>query len=250
MLDRLVRAAVRAGFTLVGWRVRVDGLGNLPTGRDGRIAPCVLAAAPHRGWPDPFLVLLAWPADAPHLSWFGDEVTMTRSWWRRRLLPHLGMIPIATGTSPGAVSAYLDAARIVLERGCVLVAFPEKGPPSPRGVTRTIAPGAAWLALAAGAPLVPVALAGYLETGLGTRFAVRVLAPIRVDPSEAAGPRGDADLIPDGGAGADPRRLTRAGRTMTAALAAALAGPVARMEAESHVRNGSRPLPGLRRLFK
>ncbi len=186
MLDRLVRVVVRAGFTLVGWRVGVDGLGNLPTGRDGRIAPCVLAAAPHRGWPDPFLVLLAWPRDAPHLAWFGDEVTMTRSWWRRRLLPRLGMIPIAAGTSPGAVSAYLDAARIVLERGCVLVAFPEKGPPSPRGATRTIAPGAAWLALAGGVPLVPVALAGYLETGLGTRFAVRVLAPIRADPGEGA----------------------------------------------------------------
>ncbi|MCU0506199.1 MAG: hypothetical protein MUE82_10615 [Chloroflexi bacterium] len=86
-LDRAVRLAVRAAFALLGWRVRAEGMERLPRGPDGRVVPCVLAVAPHRGWPDPFLVVVAWPSDAPRLVWFGDEVTMTRSWWRRRLLP-------------------------------------------------------------------------------------------------------------------------------------------------------------------
>jgi 1-acyl-sn-glycerol-3-phosphate acyltransferase len=239
-LDHAVRLLVRLGFASLGWRVQAEGTDLLPRDRGGRVLPCVLAAAPHRGWPDPFLVLLAWPREAPRLAWFGDEVTMTRSWWRRRLLPRLGMIPIPARPSVGAVGTYLDAARLVLDRGCVLVVFSEKGPPSPRGRTRTIAPGAAWLSLAADVPLVPVALAGFLETGLGTRFRVRFLPAIgrRPQPTAAARP------------GDDRVRLAREGRTLTAALAAALAGPVAALEAASLRDNGRRPMPGLRRLFR
>jgi 1-acyl-sn-glycerol-3-phosphate acyltransferase len=243
-LDRAVRLVVRVGFALVGWRVRAEGLDLLPRGPDGRVVPCVVAAAPHRGWPDPFVVLLAWPRDAPRLTWFGDEVTMMRSWWRRRLLPRLGMIPIPARPSAAAVGTHLDAARLVLGRGCVLVVFVEKGPPSPRGRTRTIAPGAAWLALAGDVPLVPVALAGFLETGLGTRFRVRVLPPIR------RGAGADAAGTDDSGPRSDRTRLAHEGRELTAALAAALAGPVAELEAASLRENGHRPMPGLRRLFR
>jgi 1-acyl-sn-glycerol-3-phosphate acyltransferase len=67
-LDRAIRVGVRAGFLLVGWRVRVEGLERLPRMPDGTVAPCVLAVAPHRGWIDPFVLLLAWPADAPRLT--------------------------------------------------------------------------------------------------------------------------------------------------------------------------------------
>ena len=246
-LDLAVRLVVRAGFGLLGWRVRAEGLDLLPRGPDGRVVPCVVAAAPHRGWPDPFLVLLAWPRDAPRLAWFGDEMTMARSWWRRRLLPRLGMIPIPATPSAGAVSVHVDAARLVLGRGCVLVAFVEKGPPSSRGRTRTIAPGAAWLALAGDVPLVPVALAGFLETGLGTRFRVRVLAPI--SPGTGAAPAGEATGTRAGDR-LDRARLANEGRSLTAALAAALADPVAALEAASVRENGRRPMPGLRRLFR
>jgi hypothetical protein len=126
----------------------------------------------------------------------------------------------------------------------VLVVFVEKGPPSPRGRTRTIAPGAAWLALAGEVPLVPVALAGFLETGLGTLFRVRVLPPIR--------PSAGAEATGTDGAGVRPgrARLAHEGRSLTAALAAALAGPVAELEAASLRDNARRPMPGLRRLFR
>jgi 1-acyl-sn-glycerol-3-phosphate acyltransferase len=231
-LDRLVWVVVRLGFTLVGWRVRASGLGLLPRDGRGRIVPCVVAVAPHRGWIDPFVLLLAWPRDAPRLAWFGDERTMVRSWWRRRLLPRLGMIPIPPAATPGAVRDHLADARSVLRTGCCLVVFPEKGPPSPRGLTRTIAPGAAWLAAAGCVPLVPVAIGGSLETGLGTRFRLRVLAPL---PASA--------LPPDSAAG------MRAARRATDDLRAALAPAVAGLEEWSARVNGARPLPWLRRLF-
>src|SRR5450759_79787 len=131
------------------------------------MVPCVLAVAPHRGWIDPFLLLLAWPRDAPRLAWFGDGPTMARSWWRRRLFPRLGMIPTRPGAGPGAIREHLADVRTVLGRGSCVEVFPEKGPRSPRGRTRTIAPGASWLAAAGGVPLVPVAIGGFLRRASG-----------------------------------------------------------------------------------
>jgi 1-acyl-sn-glycerol-3-phosphate acyltransferase len=122
----------------------------------------------------------------------------------------------------------------------VLVVFSEKGPPSPRGRTRTIAPGAAWFSLAADVPLVPVALAGFLEAGLGTRFRVRFLPAIGPRPQPTATARPEDDRV----------RLAREGRALAAALATALAEPVAALETASLRENGRRPMPGLRRLFR
>jgi 1-acyl-sn-glycerol-3-phosphate acyltransferase len=232
-LDRALRLLVRAGFRLVGWSVTADGVERLPRDPAGRIVPCVLAVAPHRGWVDPFLLLLAWPRDAPRLVWFGDGPTMARSWWRRLLLPRLGMIPIMPAATPGAIREHLADARMVLGHGSCLVVFPEKGPPSPRGRTRTVAPGAAWLTAAAGAPLVPVAIGGFLETGFGTRFRLRVIKPLvpaAVSPDTANG-----------------RRVARA---TTESLAAALAPAVTELETWSAQVNARRPLPVLRRLFR
>ena len=232
-LDRLVRLVVRTGFALVGWRIRAAGYDRLPRDAAGRVAPCVVAVAPHRGWIDPFLLLLTWPHDAPRLTWFGDGRTMARSWWRRTLLPRLGMVPIPPEATPAAVREHLADARLVLGRGCCLVIFPEKGPPSAPGTTRSIAPGAAWLAAAGGAPLVPVAIGGFLETGLGTRYRLAVLDPLA--------PPG---LPPDTPAG------MRAARATTDELRAALDPAVAALEAATRAENGRRPLPGLRRLFR
>ena len=232
-LDRGVRLVVRAGFRLVGWRVRAEGLVRLPRDRDGRVVPCVLAAAPHRGWTDPFILLLAWPRDAPRLVWFGDGPTMARSWWRRWLFPRLGMIPILPGATPGAVREHLADARTVLGHGSCLVIFPEKGPPSPRGQTRTIAAGAAWLVAAGNVPLVPIAIGGFLETGLGTRYRLRVLEPL-APPA----------IPPDTGDG------RRAARVTTESLGAALAPAVDELETWSARTNRRRPLPALRGLFR
>ena len=111
--------------------------------------------------------------------------------------------------------------------------FPEKGPPSPRGQTRTIAPGATWLAAAGNVPLVPVAIGGFLETGLGTRYRLRVLEPL-VPPA----------FPPDTANG------RRAARVTTESLAATLAPAVDELETWSARRNARRPLPWMRSLFR
>jgi 1-acyl-sn-glycerol-3-phosphate acyltransferase len=67
-LDLAVRLVVRAAFGLAGWRIRADGWDQLPRDATGRVVPCVVAVAPHRGWTDPFLLLLTWPRDAPRLA--------------------------------------------------------------------------------------------------------------------------------------------------------------------------------------
>jgi 1-acyl-sn-glycerol-3-phosphate acyltransferase len=231
-LDKLVRLGVRVGFVAVGWRVEATGLDLVPRDAAGRVIPSVIAVAPHRGWIDPFLLLLAWPDDAPRLTWFGDARTMARSRWRRAVLPRLGMIPIPAEPSPAAVRDHVADARTILGRGCCLVVFPEKGPPSPAGQLRAIAPGAAWLAAAGGAPLVPVAIGGFLEAGLGTRFRLAVLHPLPA-------------LLPPDAAG----RL-RAARETTELLRTTLAPAVAELETWSSLVNVGRPLARLRRLFR
>ena len=114
---------------------------------------CLVACAPHRTWLEPFLLLAAWPEDAARLVWLADGTTVTRSWWRRRLLPRLGILPIERRA--GGPGAYLEAAAAALAAGAALVVFPEKGPPSPPDRTRTIAPGFAYLARRAGARTCP-----------------------------------------------------------------------------------------------
>ncbi len=217
-LDAVVLAVVRLGFAVVGWRLRASGLDLLPRDERGRVVPCVVAVAPHRGWIDPFLLLLAWPGDAPRLAWFGDERAMLRSWWRRRLLPRLGMIPISPETTRGALREHIADARMVLGRGCCLVVFPEKGPPSAAGRLRTIAPGAAWLAAAGRGPARPGRRRRLPRDGArdalpspGPRAPARADAPAGFGRRHAGGPGGNGPAGCRARAGGrQPGRMERA----------------------------------------
>jgi 1-acyl-sn-glycerol-3-phosphate acyltransferase len=183
--DRALRWLIRAGCWLVAWRIESTGFEGLPrdvAGRPG--AGCLVVPAPHRAWIDPFLLLAAWPPTAARLVWFGDGPTMTRSWWRRWLFPRLGMIPIARDA--GGPQAYAELAAQVTNAGAALVIFPEKGPPSPPDSTRTISPGFAYLALRAGAPVIPVVLAGTHHIVRGSSFTVDAVETIEVGPADGA----------------------------------------------------------------
>ena len=207
-MDRGLRLLIRGVCRLVGWRVDVSGIEGLPhdAGRAG--AGCLVVAAPHRAWIDPFLLIAAWPPTAARLVWFGDGATMARSWWRRWLFPRLGMIPIAPGS--GGPRVYASLAAQVIRAGAALAIFPEKGPPSPPEATRTIAPGFAYLALYGGAPVIPVVLAGTHRSVRGSSFTVDALAAIEV---------GDADEEVFSHAGRRrAAELTERYRTMVAAV--------------------------------
>lgn len=198
-LERLLRVVVRAWCRAVDWRLLVTGTEHLPVRAGLPGAGCVVAAAPHRAWVEPFLLLAAWPADAARLVWLADGRTATRSWWRRRLLPRLGVIPIAAGA--GGPRAYAEQAALVAEHGCAVVVFPEVGPPSPPDRTRTISAGFAYLALRAHAPVIPVVVAGTHRLVRGSSFSVDVCAAI--EPGESI-----ADPFTPGGR-ARARRIQR-----------------------------------------
>ena len=196
-MDDALRWLVRAGSHLVGWRIEAYGRRTLPLGIGGRPAGgCLVAVAPHRAWIDPFLLIAAWPSDAARLVWFGDGPTMVRSWWRRWLFPRLGMIPITPGS--GGPRVYAELAATVLATGAALVVFPEKGPPSPPEATRRVAPGFAYLARRAGAPVIPVVLGGTHRIVRGSPFTVDVLAPLAAAPGAPAAIDPDALFSPVG----------------------------------------------------
>lgn len=184
-IDRALRWLIRIACRLVAWRVATRGFDRLPRGASGPPgAGCLVVPAPHRAWIDPFLLLAAWPSSAARLVWFGDGPTMTRSWWRRWLFPRLGMIPI--DPAAGGPKAYADLAAEVMGAGTALVIFPEKGPPSTPTTTRTISPGFAYLALRAGAPVIPIVLAGTHHIVRGSSFTVDALESIDVGPADEA----------------------------------------------------------------
>ncbi len=180
--ERALRLVIRAWCRLVDWRIDVEGMASLPCldgGAPG--AGCVVAAAPHRAWVEPFLLLSAWPADAARLVWLADGRTVTRSWWRRRLLPRIGIIPIAGGLRD--LQTYVDLAAIALDAGAALVVFPEVGPPSAADRTRHISPGFAYIAGGTGASVVPVVIGGTHRIVRGSSFSIDALDALDVTTS-------------------------------------------------------------------
>jgi 1-acyl-sn-glycerol-3-phosphate acyltransferase len=179
--ERILRALVRAWCRAVDWHVTVAGTEHVPVRGGVPGAGCVVVVAPHRAWVEPFLLLAAWPVDAARLVWLADGRTATRSWWRRRLLPRLGVIPIAAGA--GGPRAYAEQAALAAEHGCAVAVFPEIGAPSAPDRTRSISAGFAYLALQADAPVVPVVVAGTHRLVRGSSFSVDVCAAI--EPGES-----------------------------------------------------------------
>lgn len=181
--ERLLRIVIRAWCRVVGWDIETGGWAALPARAGGAAGSgCIVVAAPHRAWLEPFLLLAAWPPHAARLVWLADGETVARSWWRRRLLPRLGVIPVVGGIEGPA--RYAAAASAVLSRGAALAVFPEVGQPSEPDAPRRISPGFAYLARHAGAPILPVVIAGTHHIVRGSRFSVDLLPAIDVGSSD------------------------------------------------------------------
>lgn len=171
----LLRATIGPTVRLV-WRVRVRGAERLPSGP-------VVVAANHDSLADPFFLGSALPRPLRFLA--KEEL------WSLglvgRLLDAAGCIPVSRGRGDAAA---MSAAVAALEAGDAVALFPQ-------GTTRPYRDrpwhrGAARLALATGAPLLPVCLV-HTEKALRpyrVRIgfpSVRVLVgePIAVEPSPA-----------------------------------------------------------------
>ncbi len=131
------------------WRVRVEGGGQLP--RTG----AVIIAANHISFFDSVVLIMAVRRT---LSFVG-KVEYLESWKTRHLLPALGMIPVDRSDGRRAMVALKLAAGVLRSGKMMFAIFPE-GARSRDGRLHTGHTGAAYLAMATGAPIVPTGIVG------------------------------------------------------------------------------------------
>jgi 1-acyl-sn-glycerol-3-phosphate acyltransferase len=147
------------------YHVRVSGAGHVPPGA------CILVAN-HESVIDPWFLALA----TPRRTRFMAKAELWRYPVVRSLMEAYGTFPIERGTGDtGAMSR----AGELLAAGEVLAIFP-RGTSKPAGNQRWHR-GAARLALAFGAPLVPVRLVNTRQLVPRSPVEVRVGPPIAVD---------------------------------------------------------------------
>ena len=135
------------------WRVRVEGLENVP--RSGGF----VIASNHRSFIDSVVIPVVLPrrvaflAKAEYFEGRGVRGVLSRLWFRG-----LGAVPVRRG-SHGEAMASLQVALQVIRDGDGFGIYPE-GTRSRDGRLYRGRTGVAWLALASGAPVVPVGLVG------------------------------------------------------------------------------------------
>lgn len=142
------QVGIDLGRTLFGslFRLRTEGEEYLPA-RGGAIVICN-----HPSYLEPLLLTLVMPRPVTHLA-------LTTPWKYPQIAHFLelfGCIPVSPGGDTGET---LAAARDALDRGRLLIVFPEGGV-SHRGVMRRFQPGAARLAIEAQCPVIPAAACG------------------------------------------------------------------------------------------
>ena len=162
------------------YRVRVEGLDNLPAG------PAVLAAN-HISFLDSLFIPLVVDRRVTYLA----KAEYWDSWKTRWFFEAVGQIPVHRQDSAKSAAA-LDAGCNVLEAGGYLGIYPE-GTRSPDGRLYRGKTGVARMAVRANCPIVPVGLIGTREIqSKDTKFprlrgdvTVRFGAPISLDATEA-----------------------------------------------------------------
>ena len=214
---RALRAVVH-GVNRLYWRVEVDGAGHVPA--EG---PVILAPV-HRSFMDFFVV---------------SEVTARKIFYMTKeemwKTPGLGPFLDAVGAFPvhrqGADRLALDRAQDVLERGDVLILFPE-GTRRAGPVVEDLHEGAAFLAARTGAVIVPIGVGGTAEAmPKGSRFVRPVKVCLVVGRPLAPPARSERGRVP---------------RTQVHALTERLRGELQRLyaEAESRAARPRRPRRG------
>ena len=152
MLYRLLHVVARP-TAMALWRPDVVGADNVPP-----TGPVILASN-HRSFADSVVIPLTAPrqvaflAKAEYFAGTGLRGTISRQWFTA-----IGSIPVNRDNSRAAQES-LDAALAHLRGGGAFGIYPE-GTRSRDGRLYKGRTGVAWLALAAGCPVVPVALTG------------------------------------------------------------------------------------------
>jgi 1-acyl-sn-glycerol-3-phosphate acyltransferase len=158
--------------------VRVEGYQNMPP------PGSIVAGVPHRNWAEPVLLFAILPA-RPRQVGIADGPTVSRSLLRRLIIKAGGgVIKVQPRSGPSGFEAIARATTDWVDRGAVVVIFPESGRPSRAPALRTLSAGVGHLAARSRAPVVPVVVGGTHELYLRRRIVISVLPPI--DPPAAA----------------------------------------------------------------
>jgi 1-acyl-sn-glycerol-3-phosphate acyltransferase len=148
---RIARIWARACVWVSGSKLTVVGAENL---REHRVA---VYACNHTSYMDVPVIFAVLPFQFRIMAWKALWPIPFIGWYLNRS----GQLPIDTRNPRASISSMAAAAR-VLRSGMALFIFPEGGRTSD-GALRPFHPGAAYLAIRAQVPLVPIALSGVYE---------------------------------------------------------------------------------------
>ena len=189
MVYRVIKVVLATLFRVV-YRPSIEGVEHIP-----RSGPLILASN-HRSFVDSMVIPMVVPrrvaflAKSDYFTGTGAKGALSR-WW----FGGLGMIPVDRDDHRAAQKA-LDLGLEVLQRGEAFGIYPE-GTRSRDGRLYRGRTGVAWLALRAGAPVVPVALTGTEKLQpVGSRLPRP--AKVRVRFGEPIDFRGRFDGVPAG----------------------------------------------------
>lgn len=136
---------------IAGVRVRVEGLEHV------KPETSYVFAANHLSYMDTPLVIAHIPSQFRFLAKKSLFVVPFIGYHLKRA----GHIPVPRGNARASLKTMTEAARIVRERGVSVLVFPEGG--RAPGPMRDFKEGAAYIAIKAGVPIVPVGIVGTRE---------------------------------------------------------------------------------------
>jgi len=167
---------IKLWLTLVGkglfrFTIEVEGLELVPRGE-----PLIVAAAPHRNWIDPFLILQVLPP-LPRTYFLAAADTAGNRWWKRITIELAGgMVPVATRGQLNRDGLELSLA--ILERGNRVGIFPEGWGAKPDSEIMPLKRGVAFISQHSGRRVLPVALAGTTDLWRGKTLRMRIAPPL------------------------------------------------------------------------
>ncbi len=174
---------IKLWLTLVGKgllrsNIEVEGLALVPRGE-----PLIVAAAPHRNWIDPFLILQVLPP-LPRTYFLAAADTTGNRWWKRVAIELAGgMVPVATRGRLNRDGLELSLA--ILERGNRVGIFPEGWGAKPDPAIMPLKRGVAFISQHSSRRVLPVALAGTTNLWRGKALRVRIAPPLDALPPGA-----------------------------------------------------------------
>jgi 1-acyl-sn-glycerol-3-phosphate acyltransferase len=165
---------IKLWLTLVGkgllrLNIEVQGLELVPRGE-----PLIVAAAPHRNWIDPFLILQALPP-LPRTYFLAADTPGNR-WWKRILINLAGgMVPVSTKGQFNRDG--LALALGILQHGNRVGIFPEGWGSKPDPEIMPLKRGVAFISQHSGCRVLPVALAGNTDLWRGKTLQIQIAPP-------------------------------------------------------------------------